>query len=260
MPTDEELWREALDFRVEECLGFWSKFAVTFPFGRVIELHPNDGPCIMMDGNLEGRRPEEVLFEVETFFARLGLRCGFQFSSAWSGDVNAFRAHLIVNGYQPVFDANWVIKEDFSDVDNIPESELIIDLSPDSATVKDLFRKTINSSEDVAERLKRRLDRGGSIEVSYAVARTRNGDPVAFSGYSQRGAICHFQTMGTLKEHRRSGAARHMARVHHQLMRDRGIKWAFAFVAKQNVPSFEYTKQLGFRVFQETSLWTKRAG
>ena len=260
MTTDEELWREALDFRIEECLGFWSRFVITFPFGRMIELHPHDGPCIVMDANLERWTPAEVLGEVEQVVARLGLRCGFQFSSAWRGDVAAFRAHLIVNGYQPVLDAYWMIKEDFSDIDAIAESNLIIDRSPDSATIKDLFRKTLNSSEAVADRLKRRLDRGGPIDVGYVVARTQSGEPVAFSGYSQRGPICHFQTMGTLPEHRRSGAARHMAKVRYQMMRDRGIKWSFAWVAKQNVPSFEHSKALGLRVFQETSLWVRRDG
>lgn len=257
MPTDEELWREALDFRIEECLGFWSKFVITFPFGRLIELHPQDGPCILMDANLEGWTPEEVLSEVEGVVARLGLKCGFQFSSAWHGDVAAFRAHLIKNRYQPVFDACWVIKEDFSGIDEIAESELIIDRSPDSATVKDLFRKTLNASEAVAERLKRRLDRGGPIDVGYVVARTKSGEPIAFSGYSQRGPVCHFQTMGTLKEHRRHGAARHMSKVRYQMMHDRGVKWAFAFAAKQNTPSLEHAKALGLRVFQETSLWMK---
>jgi ribosomal protein S18 acetylase RimI-like enzyme len=258
--TDDEIWREALNFRIEECVGFWSNFGVAFPFGRMIELHPDDGPCIVMDADLERWNPTEVLTETENFTSRLGLKCGFQFSSAWRGDIAKFKAHLLKSGYQPALELYWMIKEDFGNIDEIGESELIIDQSPDSATVADLFRKTFNSSQAVSERLKRRLDRGGSINVGFVVARTKAGQAVGFSGYSQRGPICHFHTLGTLKDYRRHGAARHMAKVRYQMMKDRGMEWSYAFVAKQNTPSIEHAKALGLRFFQETSLWAKPRG
>jgi hypothetical protein len=258
MRSDKEIWREFLDFRIEECVGLWSKFAVTFPFGRMIELHPDDGPCMIMDADLERFKPEEVLAETEDFVARYNHRCGFQFSTAWKGDVAGFQALLRENGYQPVTAFLWMIKDDFSNIDALPESEFLIDRAPDSATVKYLFRRTLNPSEGVAERLKQRLDRvDGSIKGGFIVARTKSGLPVALSGYSYEGNLGHSHSQGTLPEHRRAGAAWHMAKVRYQILRDVGVKTVVAFVIKRNMPPIEYAKSIGMRVFEETPVWAK---
>ncbi len=255
---DKKIWTEFLDFRIGECLGLWSEAIIEFPFGRMIVLHPDDAPCLLMSADLTAAPPSEVVTATEDMTGKLGLAGAFLLSSAWEPDRRAFEAHLRTRGYKPVFDQHWMIKEDLGGSDAIPDSDFEIDEAPDSATVKDLYRRTLGASDALSERLKRRLDRGGGpVTVGFVVARTMEGDPVACGGYSYAGHIAYFHCLGTLDGYRRFGIARHMAKVRYEMMRKAGVSYIVGAVARGNAPSFEMQRALGYRVLETTSMWRK---
>jgi ribosomal protein S18 acetylase RimI-like enzyme len=151
-----------------------------------------------------------------------------------------------------------MVKEDFSDIESIPDSGYIIDDTPNSAVVKDLYRRALGASDALSDLLKRKLDTGGGpINTGFVVAKTPNGEPVACGGYSHASTISYFHCLGTLKEHRRRGIAKHMAKVRLRMMRERGVEYTVGAVSKRNIPSIEMQKSLGYRVLEETVIWRK---
>ena len=260
MTSDLEIWRAFLDFRIEECLGFWSDAIIDFPFGKLLLFDPTDDVCLVKKADLTQAPAYEIVDMTESYSKALGLRAGFMISPAWVGDVAGFEKYIGSRGYRPSMELIWFLKTDFSNIDEIPESDFSIHVAGDKDidAVVTLYQQSLEMPDVLCARLKRRLERKtGTIDVGFVLARGSGGGAVALGGYSLRAPIAYTHGLGTLPEFRRLGIARHMLKVRYQIFRERGAKWIISSVLAGNVPSIEHVQSLGSRAFQRSQTWRK---